>query len=185
MNSKFFSSIVVVAATLIGCTGIPDGLQPVSDLEPERYMGTWYEIARLDHSFERNLSNVSATYTRGKDGEIRVRNRGFNTETGAWKQIEGHARFLNDDSVGSLKVSFFGPFYGGYHIIELDKQNYSYSMVTGPSRSFLWILSRSKTLDERIYSELLSKADEWEFDLKKLILVDQNLTDIEAPARSM
>jgi len=177
MARKFLSSVVLAAAALIGCTGIPDGLEPVTGFEPARYMGTWYEIARLDHSFERNLSNVSATYSRAGNGDILVRNKGFNTSTGVWKQVEGHARFLKDDTVGSLKVSFFGPFYGGYHMIALDKENYSYAVVTGPSRSYLWILSRSKTLDMKIYSDLLSKAQNWGFDLKRLTFVEHDMAD--------
>ena len=88
-------------------------------------MGKWYEIARLDHSFEKNMSNVNATYTLNSAGVISVTNRGYNEKTGKWKQIEGRARFIGDNDVGSLKVSFFGPFYGGYHVIALDKKDYS------------------------------------------------------------
>lgn len=174
---KIFASIFGMAIFVTGCTGIPKGLEHVTGFEPDRYLGKWYEIARLDHSFERDLSNVSATYTRGENGDIRVQNRGFNPKTGAWKQIEGHARFLEGDAIGSLKVSFFGPFYGGYHIIDLDRQNYSYAMVAGPSRAYLWILSRSKTLDESIYAKLVSQADAWGFDTRQLIRVEHNLPD--------
>ena len=177
MTRKILASIFGVATILTGCTGIPKGLKPVTDFEPDRYFGKWYEIARLDHSFERNLSNVSATYTREEKGDIRVQNRGFNAKTGTWKQIEGHARFLEGDTIGSLKVSFFGPFYGGYHIIAIDRQNYSYAMVAGPSRSYLWILARSKTLEESIYADLVSQAEGWGFDTKQLIRVEQNLPD--------
>jgi apolipoprotein D and lipocalin family protein len=152
-------------------------LEAVTGFEPDRYLGKWYEIARLDHSFERNLSNVSASYTRGENGDIRVQNRGFNAKTGAWKQVEGHARFLEDEAVGSLKISFFGPFYGGYHIIALDRQDYDYAMVSGPNRSYLWILSRSRALDESIYAKLISQADAWGFDTTQLIKVEQNLSD--------
>jgi apolipoprotein D and lipocalin family protein len=177
MNPTIIASILGMVIILSGCTGVPDGLEPVTGFEADRYLGKWYEIARLDHSFERELSNVSATYTRGKNGNIRVRNRGFNAKTATWKQIEGRARFIEDDTVGSLKVSFFGPFYGGYHIIALDRQNYSYSMVAGPSNSYLWILSRRKTLDESIYAKLVSQADAWGFDTRQLIRVEQNLPD--------
>jgi apolipoprotein D and lipocalin family protein len=179
VTHKILSLIFGVATIVTGCTSIPEGLQPVTGFEPDRYLGKWYEIARLDHSFERDLSNVSATYTRGENDDIRVKNRGFNTKTGAWKQIEGHARFLEGDTVGSLKVSFFGPFYGGYHIIALDRQDYRYAMVTGPSRSYLWILARNKTLEESIYAELVSRADAWSFDTKQLIRVEHNLPDEE------
>jgi apolipoprotein D and lipocalin family protein len=139
-------------------------------------MGKWYEIARLDHSFERNLSNVSAMYTAKENGEIAVLNRGYNEKTGEWKQIKGNARFVGDETVGSLKVSFFGPFYGGYHIIELDSVSYSYAIVSGPSRSYLWILYRTTTLDEPIYSRLVSRAAELGFDTTKLIRVKHDRT---------
>ena len=158
MNHKIFSILFTMLVTTTGCTSIPDNLEPVTDFDADRYMGTWYEIARLDHRFERNLSNVSATYKRGEDGNIMVINRGYNAETGEWKQVEGRAQFIKNETVGSLKVSFFGPFYGGYHIIDLDRQGYNYSMVTGPNRSYLWILSRSKAMDEKVYGELIEKA---------------------------
>jgi apolipoprotein D and lipocalin family protein len=177
MIHKIIIIAFMVAAVIAGCTAIPEDLKPVTGFEIERYLGKWYEIARLDHSFERHLNNVSATYTRKENGEIRVLNKGFNFKTGQWKQIEGHARFLKEENVGSLKVSFFGPFYGGYHVIALDRQNYTYSMITGPSRSYLWILSRSKTIDDSTYADLISKANAWGFDTKKMILVEQNLPD--------
>lgn len=177
MGRAILVSIFWLATTVTGCTGIPEGLGPVNDFAPDRYMGKWYEIARLDHSFERNLNNVSATYTRKANGDIRVKNRGFNTKTRAWKEIEGNARFLVNETVGSLKVSFFGPFYGGYHIIALDRQNYRYAMVTGPNRSYLWILARHETLEESIYAELVSQASAWGFDTTQLIRVEQNLPD--------
>jgi len=174
MAFKIFSIIFGWAALITGCTGIPDGLESVNGFEPGRYLGKWYEIARLDHTFERNLSNVSAIYTRKENGDIRVQNKGFNAKNGAWKQIEGNARFLENEAVGSLKVSFFGPFYGGYHIIALDKETYSYAMVAGPNRSYLWILSRTRTLDNSIYAGLVEMADGWGFDTKKLLKVPHN-----------
>jgi apolipoprotein D and lipocalin family protein len=177
MTRKIASTIFLVATFILGCTGIPDNLKPVNEFEADRYLGKWYEIARLDHSFEKNLSDVSATYTRAENAEILVLNRGYNVKTGEWKQIEGRARFLKEETVGSLKVSFFGPFYGGYHIIALDRQNYSYSMVTGPSRSYLWILSRTKTLDDAVYSDLVAMAREWGFDTARLLKVEHNVPD--------
>jgi len=177
MTRKLITSLLGITALLTGCTGIPSNLKPVTGFEPDRYLGKWYEIARLDHSFERNLSDVSATYTRGENGDIRVKNRGFNSETGVWKQIDGHARFLEGEAVGSLKVSFFRPFYGGYHVIALDRQDYSYAMVAGPSRSYLWILSRRKTMDESVYNDLVSKAAAWGFDTAGLIKVEHDRPD--------
>lgn len=173
---KKISSIAKAAMLLlvVGCTGIPDGLQPVTGFELERYLGKWYEIARLDHSFERNLSRVTADYSLRQEGGVEVVNQGFDQVSGKWEMITGKAFFIGKEDVGSLKVSFFGPFYGGYHVIALDQQNYSYAMVTGPSRSYLWILSRNKTLDSTILEELVGKAKQWGFETDKLIYVDHN-----------
>lgn len=162
---------------VVGCTGIPNGLQPVADFELERYLGKWYEIARLDHSFERNLSQVTADYSLRKDGGVEVVNQGFNQKSGKWEMITGKAFFIGKENVGSLKVSFFGPFYGGYHVIALDQKDYSYAMVAGPSRSYLWLLSRNKTLDSAILQELVGKAKQWGFETDTLIYVDQNLPE--------
>jgi apolipoprotein D and lipocalin family protein len=152
-------------------------LTPVSEFDGERYLGKWYEIARLDHSFERNLSNVSAVYAREGSGVISVVNRGYNEKSGEWKQVKGRAHFIGDETIGSLKVSFFGPFYGGYHVIELDKDNYDYAMVAGPNRSYLWILARSTSLDQAVLADLKEKAAEWGFDITKLIEVKHDRPD--------
>uniref|UniRef100_UPI0035647773 lipocalin family protein n=1 Tax=Marinobacter sp. TaxID=50741 RepID=UPI0035647773 len=103
------SLTVSVVILLAGCTGLPDGIDPVSDLDVERYQGTWYEIARLDHSFEEGLSNVTAEYSVQDDGSIRVINRGYSEEEGKWEEAEGRAVFVEDEANGHLKVSFFGP----------------------------------------------------------------------------
>jgi len=176
MIRKILLTIFVAVSATIGCTSIPQGLAPVTGFHPDRYLGKWYEIARLDHQFERNLTDVNATYTRSESDIIQVRNRGFDAKGGKWKEVQGRARFLISEDFGSLKVSFFGPFYGGYHIIALDQINYQYAMVAGPSRSYLWILARQKKLDERIYEELLSKASTWGFDITQLIRVEHNLS---------
>jgi apolipoprotein D and lipocalin family protein len=177
MKLRLAATSIGLAAAIMGCTGVPKGLEPVSGFDAERYLGKWYEIARLDHSFERNLSNVSATYARGNDGTISVVNRGFDEKAGEWKQVTGRARFIGDKSVGSLKVSFFGPFYGGYHVIELDKAGYSYAMVAGPNRSYLWILSRSTALDGPVLTDLKTKAAQWGFDTAELISVRHDRPD--------
>jgi apolipoprotein D and lipocalin family protein len=155
-----------------GCTGIPDGLTAVGGFDVERYLGTWYEIARLDHSFERGLSNVTASYAWRDDGGIRVINKGYDREAGKWKQVEGKAFFVGDPDLGRLKVSFFGPFYGGYNVIDLDKQSYSYALVCGPDRSYLWILARSPVLDEKVLQNLVAAAAAAGFATDQLIYVD-------------
>jgi apolipoprotein D and lipocalin family protein len=177
MKTSSLTHFVLTTLIFIGCTGVPAGLRPVTDFEPERYLGKWYEIARLDHRFERNLSNVSASYYKKDDTAIGVVNRGYNEKAGKWEEIEGTAFFLQNESVGSLKVSFFGPFYGGYHIIALDRESYQYAMVVGPRRSYLWILSRQKKLDQEILTELVARADQLGFDIEGLIYVDQNRPD--------
>jgi apolipoprotein D and lipocalin family protein len=161
----------VLGLFLVGCTGVPSGLEPVTGFDLNRYLGKWYEIARLDHRFERNMSNVTAHYSAKEGGGIRVVNRGFDEKSGKWKEIKGRGYFIGDENVGSLKVSFFGPFYGGYHVIALDRENYRYSMVSGPKRSYLWVLCREKTLDQDVLSGLLSKAQSWGFETDKLIYV--------------
>jgi apolipoprotein D and lipocalin family protein len=156
-----------------GCASIPDGVQPVTGFEVNRYLGKWYEIARLDHSFERGLNNVSAEYSLRSDGTIRVLNRGYNVNKNEWQEAEGRAKYMGSPDVASLKVSFFGPFYGGYNIVELDKQNYQYVMIAGNDRSYLWILSRTPTLNPNIRKKLVEKAKVLGFPVDKLIYVSQ------------
>jgi apolipoprotein D and lipocalin family protein len=161
-----------VAVVAAACTGAPEGVDTVTGFELDRYLGTWYEIARLDHPFERGLSNVTATYSLRDDGGVKVINRGYNVEDQAWDEADGKAYFVGDENVGELKVSFFGPFYGGYNIIELDKAGYQYSMVAGPDRSYLWILSRSPDLDDTVLDRLIAKAGELGFPIGELIMVE-------------
>jgi len=167
---RYFIALGILSI-LASCTSIPEGLQPVSGFEVDRYLGKWYEIARLDHSFERNLSNVTAEYSLREGGGIDVLNKGYDKRKGEWREIKGVARFIGEKNVGSLKVSFFRPFWGGYHVIVLDKEKYLYSMVAGPSRSYLWILSRNETLNQEIVVELVAMAKQWDFDTDKLIYV--------------
>lgn len=163
--------IFFIANLLFSCVNIPDDVPPVTDSHIERYFGTWYEIARFDHSFEKGLERVTAHYSVGDDGGIKVVNRGFNPRNGKWKESTGKAYFVNDPKVGRLKVSFWGPFYGSYNIIELDKKNYSYSVVCGPNKSFFWILSRKPDMEEPVKSELVRKASSLGFETDKLIYV--------------
>lgn len=164
-------ALLVVAAA--GCTGIPTGVEPVEDFELERYLGRWYEIARLDHSFERGLSRVTATYSRREDGGVHVVNRGFAADAGEWDEAVGKAYFVGEPDVGRLKVSFFGPFYGGYNIVELgDADDYGYSLVAGPTRDYLWILARQPELDAAVVERLVARAAELGFPTAELIYVE-------------
>jgi len=169
-----FKIISIVFLLCIGCVGVPEGIQPVQNFDVNRYLGIWYEIARLDHSFERGLNNISATYTLRNDGGIDVLNKGFNKKERTWKVAQGKAYFIGKKNVASLKVSFFGPFYGGYNVIALDQENYSYAMVCGPDRSYLWILARQKNLDQSILNKLIQKAKKLKFDSDKLIFVEHD-----------
>lgn len=161
-----------VAALLTGCTGIPEGVEPVTGFELERYLGTWYEIARLDHRFERGMTEVTARYSLRGDGGIDVVNRGFNVAKGEWEKATGKGYFVDSPDVGRLKVSFFGPFYGAYNIIELDKEGYRYAMVTGPDRSYLWILAREPELERATLERLLARAEALDYPTDELIFVE-------------
>lgn len=163
----------LVCVLLGGCTSVPEGITPVNQFELNRYLGKWYEIARFDHSFERGLSQVTANYSMREDGGVRVINRGYHAQNGEWEQAEGRAYFVQSDTVGHLKVSFFGPFYASYVIAELDQTEYRYSLVTGPDRDYLWILSRTPTMQEEEFNQLLKTATELGFDVNKLIKVSQ------------
>ena len=166
--------ICLMVCFFSACTVIPNGLTAVNDFEVNRYLGTWYEIARLDNHFERGLNNISAAYSLRDDGGVTVINKGLNQTTGKWEQAEGKAYFIDQPNEGKLKVSFFGPFYGAYNIIDLDKKGYSYSMITGPDRSYFWILSRTKQLPKNIQESLIAKAKELGFATDKLIFVTQD-----------
>lgn len=157
---------------LWGCVSPPQGVTPVAPFDTERYLGTWYEIARLDHSFERGLSRVEATYQRAPDGSIRVINRGFDAEKGSWREAIGRALPVGDPTVGHLKVSFFGPFYGAYVVARLDPE-YQVSLVTGPNRDYLWLLARTRTIPAAVYEDYLSTAQRLGYDTQALIRVDQ------------
>lgn len=163
---------IVSLLFLVGCVGIPENVKPVKNFKIDRYLGKWYEIARLDHSFERGLTHVTAVYGLRNDGGVRVLNRGYSAKAGSWKEAEGKAYFVEESNLGHLKVSFFGPFYGSYIIFELDHENYEYSLVSGPNKSYLWILARSPIMNENIKYNLIEKAEASGFDTSKLIFVD-------------
>jgi len=165
--------ILVAVLALAGCTGTPEGIEPVDDFELEPYLGTWYEIARLDHRFERGLSNVTATYSLREDGGVAVVNRGFRTGKGEWDEARGKAYFIGDPDIGRLKVSFFGPFYGAYNVFELG-ENYEYAMIAGPDRSYLWILARQPRLPQAELDELLARAEAVGYDTSELIFVEHD-----------
>ena len=162
------------ALLLAGGVGRPDNIEAVSQVDTSKDRGKGYEIARLDQSFERGLSHVTADYSVRQDGGLKVLNRGYKDADAAWKQAEGKAYFVDSKDVGYLKVSFFGPFYGSYIVFDLDQRDYSYSMISGPDKSYLWLLSRTPTMDPALQQRLVDKARGLGFDTSKLIYVKQN-----------
>ncbi len=168
------SASLVLATTLLGaCVELPEKVEPVQGFEPQRYLGIWYEVARLDHSFERGLSNVTANYSLRDDGGIKVINRGCDAEKAEWDEAEGKAYFVRGEDEGFLKVSFFGPFYGTYAVFDLDQQDYQYSFVSGPDTDYLWLLSRTPEVSESVRADFLQQAEALGFATDELIWVEQ------------
>jgi apolipoprotein D and lipocalin family protein len=155
------------------CSTIPRGVTAVKSFDIEKYMGKWYEIARIDFRFERNLNNTTAEYSIKKNGTIRVDNRGYNYLTNKWKQAIGKAKFARDPNVAMLKVSFFGPFYSGYNVIALDSE-YTNALVCGKNLRYLWILSRSTTIQEDVKRTYLKIAEAAGYDTSALVWVEHN-----------
>lgn len=171
-NTPIKILLLATALLLGGCVTKPDNVTPVANFSSAKYLGTWYEIARLDHSFEKGLSRVSATYSVRDDGGLKVVNRGYKDADAAWKESVGKAYFVGSPDQAYLKVSFFGPFYGAYIVFDLDP-DYRYSMVSGPDTSYLWLLSRTPTMDAATKKRLVAKAQALGFDTSKLIYVAQ------------
>lgn len=160
-----------IAGLLAGCLGMPPGVEPVTGFELEKYVGKWYEIARLDHSFERGMEQVTAEYTLREDGLVAVENRGYLPDQNKWKAAQGRAKFAGDPNEGYLKVSFFGPFYASYVIFGLDKQDYQYAMVSGPDTSYLWLLSRTPEVAPEVIQRFIQQGKAKGFETDDLIFV--------------
>jgi apolipoprotein D and lipocalin family protein len=165
--------LILGSVLLVGCLGRPEGVLPVEQLDTSRYLGTWYEVARLDHSFERGLSNVTADYSMRDDGGLRVINRGYSAEEGDGQQAEGRAYRIEEDQPGHLKVSFFGPFFGSYVVFELDSVDYQYAFVAGNTTNYLWLLARTPTISNELKKQFLQRAESLGFAVEDLIFVDQ------------
>lgn len=165
--------LTIFLVFLAGCLGYPDTVTPVTGFDLSRYLGTWYEIARLDHSFEQGLERVTAEYALREDGGIRVINRGYDIRQDRWKTAEGKALFVESPDKGYLKVSFFGPFYGSYVVFELDQKDYRYAFVSGPDRSYLWLLARTPAVDAALLARFVETARQKGFDTEQLIYVNQ------------
>ena len=147
-------------------------MQPVSPFSLDRYLGTWYEIARLPNSFEKDLTNVTATYSINKNGMVKVLNSGFNTRKQKQSTAIGKAKFAEKNDIGHLRVSFFWVFYGDYIVLDLDSE-YHYALVAS-SHKYLWILSRTRILEQSILDRLIDKARKNGFDTDKLYFTPQD-----------
>ncbi|KAB1230844.1 lipocalin family protein [Chryseobacterium viscerum] len=168
---KFFLACTVLSA-LIGCSSMPEKAEAIKNFDVNRYLGTWYEIARFDYRFEKDLDNAMAQYSLNKDGSVKVVNSGFNFKKNKWVSVDGTAKFRGDKKTAALKVSFFGPFYAGYNVVALE--DYKYALVAGKDLDYLWILSREKAIPENIKEQFISKAREIGYDTSKLIWVSQD-----------
>ena len=155
---------------LSSCSSIPKNAKPVNNFDVGRYLGSWYEIARFDYRFEKNLDNVAAQYSTKNETEIKVVNSGYNFKKKKWKSTTGSAKFAKEKSVGALKVSFFKPFYAGYNVVAID-EDYKYALIAGRNLKYLWLLSRNKTMPEEIKSQYLKKAEQIGYDTSKLVWV--------------
>lgn len=167
-----FAGIVGVL-TFHACSTIPNGAVAVKSFEKEKYLGKWYEIARMDFRFERNLNNTTANYSVNSDGSIKVVNRGYNYVKKEWKEAVGKAKFVGDEKTAMLKVSFFGPFYGAYNVIALDSE-YKYALIAGKNLDYLWILSRETILPDSVKNNYLEIAKGLGYDTSKLLWIEHN-----------
>ncbi len=168
------ASLLSLVFTLNACVGVPDGISPVSNFDINSYLGTWYEIARLDNRFEEGMSQVTANYSLNSDGSIRVTNRGFINEYQSWDEAIGKAVFADSDDLGHLKVSFFGPFYASYVVFNLSP-DYKHSYVTSNDRDYLWFLSRTPEVDEASKTEFINQARDLGFSYQDILWIDQSM----------
>lgn len=169
--------VSLVFFILINCNSVNDmkpDTTPVKDFDLERYLGTWYEIARFPHSFEKNLVGVTATYSLREDGKVKVENQGYaDSLDGKLKSITGKAKLAADPNTGYLKVSFFWFFYSDYKVLVLDKEHYQYALVGSSSANFLWILSRTPVLTNDTYNLLIEEARQRGYDTTRIEKVKQ------------
>lgn len=165
MLKQYFVFFVLL---LTGCTRVSESIPVVEGFRLDRFLGTWHEIARFDNSFEKNMDWVSATYSIDDKGQIVIMNKGYDVELGRWRFRQGRAVLAGSESIGALKVSFFGSFFSEYNIIALDKERYSWAIACGRDRSMFWILYREPNIDKHILSRLVAKADSLGFDTAKL-----------------
>lgn len=166
-------AVIAVAGTagfIYSCRSVkvPDGITVVNNFRLEPYMGTWYEIARFDFKHEKDLSNVTATYSLNDNGTVKVVNRGYNYVKDRWEQANGKATFVDKTNEGALKVSFFGPFYAGYNVVSMEP-DYQNALIFGETKDYIWILSRNKTIPANVKEQFLKEAEKAGYDLERLV----------------
>lgn len=174
MKNRYIAPVLVgagVALALYSCSStIPKNAVAITNFDKSKYLGKWYEIARLDFKYEKGLNNVTAEYSLNDNGTIKVDNRGYNVKKEKWEQSIGKAKFVKNNTVGMLKVSFFGPFYAGYNVIAVE-DNYKYALVVGENLKYMWILSRETVIPESVKADFLIKAREIGFEISDLVWV--------------
>ena len=172
MKSRQLMYLLLTGIFMTGvysCVTIPKGAVAVKPFDKKRYLGKWYEIARLDFKFEKNLNNTTAEYSLNDNGTIKVDNQGYNTKKEKWEQAIGKAKFVGEANVAKLKVSFFGPFYAGYNVVAID--DYKYALVVGKNLKYLWILSRETSIPVKIKDKYLKIAEEIGYQTSDLLWI--------------
>ena len=148
--------------------GVPKGAEAVANFQSDKYLGKWYEIARFDFRFEKNLNQVTANYSKKENGNIKVENRGYDYVKNEWKESIGEAKFVKNPNIAELKVSFFKPIWASYNVIDID-ENYKYALVVGNNKDYMWILSKEKTIPENYKQRFLDKAKSLGFEIENLV----------------
>lgn len=175
-NNIIAAGVILGSAALFlisSCKTIPNNAVAVKPFDLSKYLGKWYEMARIDFKFEKGLNNVTATYSLNENGSVKVDNKGFDYVKNEWKNSVGKAKFVGSEDEAKLKVSFFGPFYSGYNVIAIDK-SYKYALVAGKNTNYLWILSREKQLPESVKKDYLAIASKIGYNVDRLIWVEHN-----------
>lgn len=167
-------SLMLLAAVAAGTTlynmlkPVKSNVAVVQGFQKDNYLGEWYEIARMDFYWEKNLKNVRASYTLNDDSSIQVNNQGYDMVKAKNKQSIGKAKFVRSEEEGALKVSFFGPFYSGYNVVMVD-EDYRYALVFGENLDYMWILSRDKTMPDDVKQKYLDYAKRSGYAIDKLV----------------
>lgn len=174
-KKKFAVSVWILLGLVLlqACSQVPKGAVVVSFFKIEKYLGKWYEIARLDFRYEKDLNNTTVEYSLNSDGTIKVKNQGYNYKKKKWVHFVGKAKFADTENIAMLKVSFFGPFFSNYNIIALDA-DYKYALIVGKNKNYLWILSRDKTIPEDVKQVYLKIAEDLDYNTSDLVWVEHD-----------